>query len=126
MKTTGILTIILMFVLLSCNRSPAILKAEYDANVNMFYLTLREDGTYLITDTIYTYTIFGCGSKVYGKGNYLMKKNSIILDKNVSLGGISMSKNWHIRGDSIFFYTFFPDTKEIFENCYFIITERRK
>ena len=111
----GILTLFLAIVFLSCNRSPAILKAEYDANTNMFYLTLREDRTYLITDW---------KGNVYGKGNYLMKKDSIIMDKNISLGGISMSKNWCLRGDSVFFYTFFRDTNEIFENCYFIITER--
>ena len=97
----------------SKKESPAILKAEYDASVNVYYLTLREDGTYRLND-MYLGSVW--------KGNYLIKEDSIILDKNISIGAVSMSKTWHLQGDSILFYTFFPDENIVFEdNLCFII-----
>jgi hypothetical protein len=118
----SILAGITWFVLYSEKESPAILKAEYDGSVYMLYLTLREDGTYRINKPP---CCEGVTSERYD-GNYFLKGDSIILDRNIRLGSVSMSKEWTLTGDSIMFYTFFPYENIIHEDSlYFEITERK-
>lgn len=81
------------------DKSPVFLKATYDGNVHYMDLSLMENGTYLLDNQNSPY-----GGELH-RGVFKMVDDTIILDKDISLGAYSMTDRCVIVSpDSIRFY----------------------
>jgi hypothetical protein len=81
------------------NTSPIILKGYYDGDINGLGLELREDGTYRINNS----SVLG---GEFLEGNYRLKGDTIVLDKQKPLGNDNdfMSNRLLIDEGQIFFH----------------------
>jgi hypothetical protein len=106
----------MLVLVVGCDKREIVLKAQCDfLSVAMMDLTLYSDSTYRIdyhtlNDNIY-------------KGVYHIRHDTLLIEDFMP-DALSLSKEWIIKDDTIFFYTFFPD-ENIFSDEFWIISESK-
>ncbi|MDR3060747.1 MAG: hypothetical protein LBU57_01380 [Dysgonamonadaceae bacterium] len=114
------LRIFIVFVLFTgCDKREIVLKAECDfLSVAVMDLTLYSDSTYCINYHTLTNSIY--------KGTYHIRHDTLLIEDFMP-GTLCLSKEWIIKDDTIFFYTFFPKEKDKkYTDEFWIISESNR